>query len=185
VVEKLIAKIFFQVDVARQQGGCEFLGKLGLAMKSQEHGFLLNAKDNGRFDCRRRADSGRLADKASLTEEVSRSEHRQYSFLALVRDNGELHFARLDKEDRVCGIPLGKGCLVFLKLQHLLACRNALEQAFDMRIDSYHMQLQGLGSIDGSSSRLWVARRGIAMACCFLRRARQSNSSRQIRPDRS
>ena len=42
MIEKLVANILFQIDVADQQRGYELFGKLGLRVKSLEHGPLLN-----------------------------------------------------------------------------------------------------------------------------------------------
>src|SRR5207249_5528309 len=41
MVEKLIAEIFFKVDIARQQRTHELFGKLGLVVKSTKHRLFL------------------------------------------------------------------------------------------------------------------------------------------------
>src|SRR5690348_9582124 len=108
MVEKLIAQIFLQIDVAGQQCRCEFFRKLGLSMKSLEHGLLLDSEYGGRFCCRRRAYPERLADQASFTKKLTRPEHGHYCFLALSREDSDLHLARLNKIDPVRVVSLRK-----------------------------------------------------------------------------
>ena len=141
MVEKLIAEVVLQSDVAGQQCRCEFFRKLALSVKSLEHDLLLDSEYGGRFCCRRRAYPDKLTDQASFAKKLTRSGHRQYCFLALPRDDTELHLARLNKIDRVRLVSLRKDWRLFLELQYMFANQNAFEQALDIRIDFYEVEL--------------------------------------------
>jgi len=49
-----------------------------------------------------------LSGQTSLTEEFVRTKDCNDSFLALLRNDGELHLAILEVEDRIGGISLGE-----------------------------------------------------------------------------
>ena len=79
-----------------------------------ERWFLMDHADNSRLfyfghaesvmvvDCR---DSPHLASKTSFTEEVVRSENCDDCFLALLRNDSDLHLAFLDVEDCITSVP--------------------------------------------------------------------------------
>jgi hypothetical protein len=82
-----------------------------------------------------------LADQASFTKKLTRTQQGQHCFLALSRHDSDLHLARLNKINRVRLVSLRKDGRVFLELQYMFAHHNAFEQALDMRIDFCEVEL--------------------------------------------
>ena len=65
-----------------------------------------SADDGGVRHGRDRRHTLRLPGKASLAEELVRSENCDDGFLALLRNDGDLHLALLDIEHRIADLPL-------------------------------------------------------------------------------
>src|SRR5205085_11063954 len=129
-------------------------------VKTQEHGLLLDPEYGGRFHCRGRADPQGLPDQAPFTKKLTRTQEREYRFLALSRDDGDLHLARLNKIDRVRGVSLRKGSRVFLEMQYVFARDNVLQQVLDMRVDFSDVELCDLpGFFDELPGRHRAGRR--------------------------
>jgi hypothetical protein len=72
----------------------------------------------------------RLPGETSFTEEIVRSKHCDDGFLALLRNDGELHLAALDVEDRVRRISLGEDGLVLAVLPNAAALADLGEKRF-------------------------------------------------------
>ena len=71
-----------------------------------DNGRLLQPHDDGVRHGRDRRDALRLPGKTSFAEEFIRSENCDDRFLALLGNDGDLHLAFLDVEDRVRGVAL-------------------------------------------------------------------------------
>src|SRR5579862_856037 len=94
----------------------EFLGECRFLMDHADDSRFLQPRDDGvrhGRDCR---DTPRLPGKTSLAEELVRSKNGDDGFLALLGNNGELHFALLDVKDRICRVSLRKDHLVLAVL---------------------------------------------------------------------
>ena len=68
--------------------------------------------------------------RASFPEEIVRSKHCDDGFLALLRNDGELHLAALDVEDRVRRVSLGKDDRVLAVLANAAALANLGDKRF-------------------------------------------------------
>jgi hypothetical protein len=134
VIEKLVAKVFFEVDVARQKGSNELFVKPRLAGKGAKHGSRLDAEQGRCFQCSRRADPKRLSDQAAFTKEVPAAENGEDGLFPPGRNHGDLHLAAFNEENRVCLISLSKDPVALLDRQEGLSGGDALEQQGDMRV---------------------------------------------------
>jgi len=83
VVENLIAEVFFEVHVARQNGGQKGFGKLRLVVKGLNHCPLSNSEYRRCLQaCRGTRPGGGSADQTAFTKEVTRSKQGQHRFLS-------------------------------------------------------------------------------------------------------
>ena len=71
-----------------------------------------------------------LPGQTSFTEEIIRTQNCDDGFLALFRNDGDLHLAFLDIEDRIRGISLGKDNLLLAVLTNAVALANLGEKRF-------------------------------------------------------
>ena len=90
-------------------------------MKSSNHRQLFDAEDRRGFQCRCRAHPERLADQGTLTKEIVGTDDDKDGLLPCGGDHGNLHFAGLNKENRICAIALSKDFFTFRQPQDLLA----------------------------------------------------------------
>ena len=86
--------------------GNEHLGERWLLMDHADNRCFFQPHDDGFRHRRHRRYAPRLPGKTSFTEEFVRSKHCDDGFLALLRNDGDLHLAALDVEDRIRGISL-------------------------------------------------------------------------------
>src|ERR1700730_972680 len=94
--------------------GNEQFGERWFLMDHAENRRLLQACDDGFRHSRDRRYALRLPRKTSFTEEFVRSKNCDDGFLALLRNDGDLHLAFLDVEDRIRRVSLGKNDLVLV-----------------------------------------------------------------------
>jgi hypothetical protein len=77
----------------------------------------------------------------SFTEELVRTQNCDDGFLALLRNDGDLHLAFLDIEDRIRGVSLGKDDLLLAVLTNAPALAN-LGEDFGLN-DGRHKTFHG------------------------------------------
>ena len=77
----------------------------------------------------------RIADEASFTQEVTRTQCIQYCYPALSRDYSDLHFSSLNKIDSVRLFSLRKEFCALAKSYQMLTRDNVFEQAIDGGLD--------------------------------------------------
>ena len=94
--------------------GNEHLGERWLLMDHADNRRFFQAHDDGVHYRRDRRYPPRLPGKTSLTEKIVRSKHCDDGFLALLGNDGDLHLAALDVEDRIRRVSLGKNDPVIL-----------------------------------------------------------------------
>src|SRR5947207_10014324 len=104
-------------------------------MKSFEHDTLADSEYRRGFQACCRACPDRIADEASFTQEVTRTQRIPYSFLTLSRDDSHLHFSSLNKIDSVRLFSLRKEFCALAKSYQILTRDNVFEHAFDGGID--------------------------------------------------
>ena len=105
-IEQLIDEVRLDPDGPRQKMGNEHPGERWLLLDHPDNSRFFQAHDD-RFGHRRdRRYALRLPGKTSFTEEIVRSKHCDDGFLALLRNDGDLHLASLDVEDRIRGVSL-------------------------------------------------------------------------------
>ena len=99
----------------------------------------MNHADNSRFfqphddrvrDRLDRRYPPRLPSKTSFTEKIVRSKHCDDGFLALLRNDGDLHLAALDVEDRIRGVSLRNDDRALAVLPNAAALANLGEKRF-------------------------------------------------------
>ena len=88
--------------------GNEHLGERWLLLDHADNSRFFQAHDDGVHYRRDRRYAQSLPGKTSFSEEIVRSKHCDDGFLALLRSDGDLHFAALDVEDRIRGVSLEK-----------------------------------------------------------------------------
>ena len=91
---------------------------------------LVEPHDNGVCHDRNGGDTLRLPGEAALAEELVRSKNGDDGFLALLGDDGELHFALLDVKDRVRRVALRKDDLAFAEFGNAAAVADTGEKRF-------------------------------------------------------
>ena len=84
------------------------LGEGRLLVKHAHNGRLVQPHNGGVRHRGDRRNSPRLTSEAPFAEEVIRSKDCDDRFFALLRNDGDLHLALLDKENRVRRLALGK-----------------------------------------------------------------------------
>ena len=86
--------------------GNEHPGERWLPMNHADNSRFFQPHDDGVRHRRDRRYALRLPGKTSFTEEIVRSKHCDDGFLALLRNDGDLHLAALDVEDRIRRVSL-------------------------------------------------------------------------------
>src|ERR1700724_1981868 len=105
-IEQLIDEVRLDADGPSQKMGNEHPGERWLLMDHADNRRFFQAHDNGVHYRRDRRYAPRLPGKTSFTEELVRSKNCDDCFLALLRNDGDLHLASLDVEDRIRGVSL-------------------------------------------------------------------------------
>ena len=86
--------------------GNEHLGEHWFLMDHAGNSRLFYSGDDGVRHGRDRRYTKRLPGKTSFTEEFVLSKNCDDCFLPLLRNDGDLHFASMDVEDRIASVPL-------------------------------------------------------------------------------
>ena len=107
-IEQLIDEVCLDADGPGQKMGNEHPGERWLLMNYADNRRFFQAHDDGVGHRRDRRYAPRLPGKTSFPEEIVRSKHCDDGFLALLRNDGDLHLASLDIEDRIRGSPCEK-----------------------------------------------------------------------------
>src|ERR1700730_9291544 len=107
-IEQLIDEVCLDADGPIQKMGNEHLGERRFLLNHAENSRFLQSHDDGASHRRDRRYALRLPVKTSFTEELVRSMNCDDCFLALLRNDGDLHLASLDVEDRIRGISCEK-----------------------------------------------------------------------------
>src|ERR1700737_2302298 len=105
-IEQLIDEVCLDADGPSQKVGNEHLGERWLLTDHADNRRFFQAHDDGVRHRRGRRYALRLPGKTSFTEEIIRSKHCDDGFLALLRNDGDLHLTALDVEDRIRGVSL-------------------------------------------------------------------------------
>jgi hypothetical protein len=113
-IEELIDQVRFDPTIARQQIGHEQRRKRRLGVEHPKHGGLLNAHQRAVGECRGRRHAQRLTGQTALPKKSLGLKERDHRFLALRRDDGELHLPVLDIEHRVGSLALLKDRVLLL-----------------------------------------------------------------------
>jgi hypothetical protein len=100
-IKQLIDEVCFDADGSTQKMGNEHLGERWFPMDHADNGRFFQSHDDGVRHRRDRRYAVRLPSQTSFTEEIVRSKNCDDGFLALLRNDGDLHFAALDVEDRI------------------------------------------------------------------------------------
>ena len=110
--------------------GDEHLGERRLLMDHADNRRFLQSHDDGvRHRCDRRY-APRLPGQTSFTEEVVRTKKCDDGFLALLRNDSDLHLAVLEEEDRIRRVSLGKDGLVLAVRTNAPALADLGEESF-------------------------------------------------------
>src|ERR1700732_736938 len=102
-IEQLIDEVCLDADGPREKMGNEHPGERWLLLDHADNSRFFQAHDDGVHHCRDRRYALRLPGKTSFPEEIVRSKHCDDGFLALLRNDEDLHLAALDVEDRIRG----------------------------------------------------------------------------------
>src|SRR6202521_2560378 len=111
------------------------------AVQRTHHRFLVDPQD---FTIRHRSRGSHalgLACQRALAKEVSLTQYPDSRFPAGLGNDGELHFAFLDIEDRVRRIPLREDSLLFGKSQVLPALANGCEEGVGIELAAFLIRL--------------------------------------------
>ena len=127
VVEKLIAEILFEFDVASEEGSCEFLGKLGLPVKRAQHGTPFYPVKYGALYCDCTTHPDGLADQASFTKKIAWAQDRQYRFGSHRRYHSDFHLSCLNKVNGFGCVTLCKDFFILAELQYGLPFCDCFE----------------------------------------------------------
>src|ERR1700730_6812546 len=95
-IEQLIDEVGFDADCPVKKMGNEQLGERWFLMDHADNRRFLQACDDGFRHSRDRRYALRLPGKTSFTEEFVRSKNCDDGFLALLRNDGDLHLAFLE-----------------------------------------------------------------------------------------
>src|SRR6266566_1414052 len=112
-IEELIDQIRLNSDVARQKMRHEPLGKFWLVVEKANHGCFLQPHDCGFLHCCGCRHAPGLPGQASLAAEIAGSKDCNDRLFPLLGKYGELHFALLDVENRICRLVLRKDNLIY------------------------------------------------------------------------
>src|SRR5450631_576241 len=111
-IEQLIHEVCFDAEGPAKKMRDEHLGERGFLMDHPDDSGFFQPHDDRLRQRRDRRYSPRLAGKTSFAEEFVRSMNCDNCFLALLRNDGELHLAVLEEEDRIRRVSLRKDDLV-------------------------------------------------------------------------
>jgi hypothetical protein len=117
-IEQLVDQILFNPAVPGQEIRHEHLGKLWLVMKKGNHGLPRDRGNQAPLDRRGGSDTKRMTVKATLAEELTGLQNRDYRFLALLGQDSELDPPLLNVKYCIGGISLRENVLMPLKLQY-------------------------------------------------------------------
>jgi hypothetical protein len=134
VVEKLIAEILFEFDIASQERSCEFFGKLGLPMKGPQHGTPFDPVNRGALYCDGAAHPDGLADQATFTKKAAWAQDGQNCFASHWGYHSDLYLSVLNKVNGIGFVTLSKYFFVLGELRYGLPFRNCFEQVREIRI---------------------------------------------------
>src|SRR6185369_8678078 len=129
-IEQLVNQVLLVADIARQQVRDKQVGKGVLPMKRNHHGLLVDAEKLAFAHGSRRSHADRLPCQGALTEEISRIQDSDRSFLADLGHDGQPDLTFLDIEDGVRRIPLGEDPLFLGSSQTLPALANGCEEGY-------------------------------------------------------
>src|ERR1700730_10554708 len=110
--------------------GNEQLGERWVLMDHAENRRFLQEHDDGFRHRPDRRYALRLTGQTTFTDEIVRSQNCDDGFLALLRNDGDLHLAFLDVEDRIRRVSLGKNDLVTVVRTNAPALTNLGEKRF-------------------------------------------------------
>ena len=99
-------------------------------MDQADDGRLFQADNDGVRHGRDRRHPLHLPGKTSLAEEFVRSQDCDDGFFALLGNDGDLHLALLDIEDRIASVALGKDDLAFAVLGEVSPVADTGEKRF-------------------------------------------------------
>src|SRR6202011_2761455 len=105
-IEQLINEVGFDADCPAKKMGNEQLGERWFLMDHADNRRFLQACDDGFRHSRDRRYALRMPGKTSFTEEFVCFKNCDDGLLALLRNDGDLHLAFLDVEDRIRRISL-------------------------------------------------------------------------------
>ena len=104
--EQLIDEVCFDADCPAKKMGKEHLGERWFLMDHAENSGFFQPHDVGFRDGRGRCYPLLLSGQTSFYEEFVRTKDCNDGFLALLRNDGDLHLAVLEVEDRIRGVSL-------------------------------------------------------------------------------
>src|SRR6202040_2911305 len=122
-IEQLIDEVCLDADGPSQKMANEHPGERWLSMDHADNSRFFQAHDDGVHHRQDRRYAPHLPGKTSFTEEIVRSKHCDDGFLALLRNNGDLHLAALDV-DRIRRVSLCNDDLVLVVLPNGAALAN-------------------------------------------------------------
>src|SRR5450631_1414974 len=128
-IEQLIDEIRFDAEGPAKKMRNEHLGERGFLMDHADNSRFLQSHDDGVRHRRDRRYALHLPSQTSFTEEFVRSKNCDDGFLTVLRNDGDLHLAFLDKEDRIRRISLGKDGLLLDVLTNAPALANLGEKS--------------------------------------------------------
>jgi hypothetical protein len=129
-IEQLIDEVCFDADGPAKKMGNEHLGERWFLMDHADNSRFLQSHDDGFRHRQDRRYALRLPGQTSFPEEFVRFKNCDDGFLALLRNDGDLHLAFLDVEDRIRRVSLGKDGLVLAVLTNAPALANLSEKRF-------------------------------------------------------
>ena len=97
-------------------------------MQHLDHGLFVDAHETGVFRGGRGRRPNRLSGEAGFPEKGPLFQNRDDGFFALLRDHGQLDFARLDIEHGIRRIPLGKDRVFVWRRQNGFASAHFAEE---------------------------------------------------------
>ena len=132
-IEQLVDEIRFDAASPTEKMGYEQLGERWFLMEHAENHRFFQSHDDGvrhRRGCRY---AQRLPGQTTFTKEFGRSKNPDDGFLALLRNDGDLHLALLDVEDRIRRVSLGKDDLVLAVLTNAPTLANLGKKRFRIK----------------------------------------------------
>ncbi len=105
-IEQLIDEVCFDADGPAHKMGNEHLGERWFLMDHADNSRFFQSHDDGVRHRRNRRYALRLPGQTSFTKEFVRSKNCDDGFLALLRNDSDLHLAFLDVENRIRRVSL-------------------------------------------------------------------------------